>query len=102
MMNRSWIGGLVAVTFCLGLLVSYTQNYAENTYDITDQQQQFLAVQHDYLSQLYKAKGSLIEFGEENSPLYLTIENAIKINEELLDDAEYWRDHYISMVIDNE
>ena len=52
--------------------------------------------QQAYIAELYRAREKLQSLGEENSELYLSIENAIALNEELFDDAGYWRAHYLS------
>ena len=49
-----------------------------------------------YMTELYRAREKLQSLGEENSELYLSIENAIALNEELFDDAGYWRAHYMN------
>ena len=51
--------------------------------------------QQAYMAELYRAREKLQSLGEENSELYLSIENAIALNEELFDDAGYWRAHYL-------
>ncbi|WEM43408.1 hypothetical protein PTW35_06325 [Photobacterium sp. DA100] len=51
--------------------------------------------QQAYIAELYRAREKLQSLGEENSELYLSIENAIALNEELFDDAGYWRAHYL-------
>ena len=52
--------------------------------------------QQTYIAELYRAREKLQSLGEENSELYLSIENAIALNEELFDDAGYWRAHYMN------
>lgn len=59
-------------------------------------QNQSVQIQQDYIAELYKAREKLQSLGEENAELFLSIENAIALNEELFDDAGYWRAHYLS------
>ncbi|MCQ1057246.1 hypothetical protein ACQKPX_05580 [Photobacterium sp. DNB23_23_1] len=71
---------------------SRSQSYAAQS----QSQSPSVQIQQDYIAELYRAREKLKMLGEENSALFLSIENAIAINEELFDDAGYWRAHYLS------
>ncbi|WP_446508632.1 hypothetical protein [Photobacterium sp. DNB22_13_2] len=69
-----------------------SQSYAAQS----QSQNPSVQIQQDYIAELYRAREKLQSLGEENSELFLSIENAIALNEELFDDAGYWRAHYLS------